>query len=196
MGWLFQHDKLSHQTPAEYFMQHFTHDSEAASATVIATATTPGVVYAAIRNVNKQTGVSYVFCAVVLFKNSDKDGFGYKDMDEGMGPCEADCPDRIMRLLSPVENIPNPGYAADWRSRVATRKANRAKTRSLLTRLRVGDKVKLAHPAHFPKSGILTDEFQLIRFDRRAPIFVAVAHPLLICRLRRDTLTGATISRD
>lgn len=196
MGWLFQRDRLRHQTPAEYFMQHFTHDSEAASATVIATATTRGVVYAAIRNLNKQTGVSYVFCAVVLFKNSDKDGFGYKDMDEGMGPCEADCPDRIMRLLSPVENIPNPGYAADWRFRVATRKANRAKTRSLLTRLRVGDKVKLAHPAHFSKSGISTDEFQLIRFDRRVPIFAAVAHPLLICRLRRDALTGATISRD
>ncbi len=95
MGWLFHNDKLRHQTPAEFFTQHLTLDSARNSATVIATATVRGTVYAAIRNLNKETGVGYVFCAVILFKNSDKDGFGYKDMDESVGPCEVDCPDRM-----------------------------------------------------------------------------------------------------
>ena len=45
-------------------------------------------------------------------------------VDESMGPCEVNCPGRIMRLLSPIEDIPDPGYAADWRARVAEAKAN------------------------------------------------------------------------
>ena len=104
MGWLFQHDPLAHETPADHFTREFTHESETTKATVLATATVHGTVYAAIRNPNKQTGYSYVFCAVILFKNSQRDGFGYKDIDETMGPCEVDCPDRIMRLLSPIEH--------------------------------------------------------------------------------------------
>ena len=119
MGWLFHNDKLRHQTPAEYITKHFTHDDETASATVLATATIRNTVYAAIRNTDKKTGASYIFCAVVLFRNNDRDGFGYKATDEGMGPCEVDCPDRIMRLLSPIAEIPDPGHAEDWRARVA-----------------------------------------------------------------------------
>src|SRR3954464_218536 len=71
MGWLFHDDKLRHQTPAEYFAQHFTHESENHSAAVIAiaTATVRGTVYVAIRNLNKETGATYVFCAVIRFKN-------------------------------------------------------------------------------------------------------------------------------
>ncbi|MEO9191632.1 MAG: hypothetical protein ABI224_16750, partial [Acetobacteraceae bacterium] len=119
MGWLFLHHKLRHQTPAEYVTQHFTHDNGTTSATVLATATVGGTIYAAIRNADTSTGKSYVFAAVILFRNNEKDGFGYKELDEGMGPCEVDCPDRIMRLLSPIEEIPDPGYAAHWRTRVA-----------------------------------------------------------------------------
>jgi hypothetical protein len=54
-----------------------------------------------------------VLAAVVLISNTQKHGFGYKDMTETMGPCECACPDRIMRLLSPVTAIPNPSYAAE-----------------------------------------------------------------------------------
>jgi len=151
MGWLFQHDPLAHETPADHFTREFTHESETTKATVLATATVHGTVYAAIRNPNKQTGYSYVFCAVILFKNSQRDGFGYKDIDETMGPCEVDCPDRIMRLLSPIEHIPNPGYAADWRARVCAAKANAARTRNTLNKMKVGHNVKLAIPAYFSK---------------------------------------------
>ncbi len=77
MGWLFQHEKLRDQTPAEYVIQHFTYDSETTSAMVIAAATVRGTIYAAIRNTDNQTGANYVFCAVILFKNG-RDGFGFK----------------------------------------------------------------------------------------------------------------------
>jgi hypothetical protein len=132
MGWLFQNDKLRHQTPVEYITREFTYESATTSATVISAAAVGGTIYAAVRNHDKTTGKSYVFCAVVLFKNNERDGFGHKDMTEAMGPCEVACPDRIMRLLSPITDIPNPGYTADWRASVAATKARKAETRATL----------------------------------------------------------------
>lgn len=39
--------------------------------------------------------------------------FGYKDMDDGMGPVEAECPEAILQLLTPTES----SYALAWRTR-------------------------------------------------------------------------------
>ena len=39
--------------------------------------------------------------------------FGYKDMDENMGPCEADCPESVLALLGPT----NSEHALEWRRR-------------------------------------------------------------------------------
>ena len=108
MGWLFHNEKLRHETPVQYITREFSHESETAKATVLAAAAVRGTIYAAVRNEDKTTGKTYVFCAVILFKNSERSGFGYKDMDESCGPCEVDCPDRIMRLLSPVERNSRP----------------------------------------------------------------------------------------
>ncbi len=108
MGWLFHNEKLRHETPVQYITREFSHESETTRATVLTAAAVRGTIYAAIRNENKTTGRAYVFCAVILFKNSERSGFGYKDMDESCGPCEVDCPDRIMRLLSPVAQKSRP----------------------------------------------------------------------------------------
>lgn len=124
MGWLFQNTPLRHETPADYITRQFTHENAARRLTVLATATVGQVIYVAVHEEQKDTGRACTFAAVILFKNNRRDGFGYKDMTEHMGPCECDCPDRIMRLLSPIEDLPNPSYAADWRARVATRRPN------------------------------------------------------------------------
>jgi hypothetical protein len=119
MGWLFHNDMLQSQTPAEYIAEQYSRETDVYRVNVLATATVGGTIYAAIRNEIKGACAAYVFCGVFLFKNNKKDGFGYKSIDEAMGPCEVDCPDRIMRLLSPVEDIPDPGYAAEWRANVS-----------------------------------------------------------------------------
>jgi hypothetical protein len=63
---------------------------------------------------------------VVLFTNYrprwEQFNFGWQDMDEGMGPCAYNCPDRILALLSPVDllypdNSVLQGLAAIWRSK-------------------------------------------------------------------------------
>ena len=53
-----------------------------------------------------------VFALVIL---TERRGFrfGYKTMDEGMGPCESECPPEILDLLSPTTSE----YALAWRAR-------------------------------------------------------------------------------
>ncbi len=195
MGWLFHNDMLQSQTPAEYIAEQYSRETDVYRVNVLATATVGGTIYAAIRNEIKGACAAYVFCGVFLFKNNKKDGFGYKSMDEAMGPCEVDCPDRIMRLLSPVEDIPNPGYAAEWRANVTAAKRRRLAARKQAASFRQGDRIRLRHPAQFGKTGISADAFTFIEYRKRTPVFAPLSHPHFLCRLSRATLATAVIER-
>jgi hypothetical protein len=72
--------------------------------------------YAAI----KQLSTGDVFCAVYLVRwSKGYYNFSYKSMTEFSGPCEIECPERIMKLLTPLndKNDPN-GWARKWRKKV------------------------------------------------------------------------------
>jgi len=73
-------------------------------------------------------------------------------MTETMGPSQVDCPDRIIRLLSPVEEIPDPSYAAEWRSNVATAKERRRTARKPFESFQQGDTVRLPYSVQFSKA--------------------------------------------
>ena len=72
-----------------------------------------GVYYAALRD--RKTG--QVWCLVILMHRNnfagDNYNFSYKEMDESMGPAESTCPDKILDLLSPTDDV----YANAWRDR-------------------------------------------------------------------------------
>ncbi len=193
MGWLFQNKKLRHETPVQYIIRELTHTSGPRQATVLAAAAVGGTIYAAVRNTDTETGQNYVFCAVILFKNNGRDGFGYKDMDESCGPCEVDCPDRIFKLLSPIAEMPSPGYAAEWRDRVTAAKAQRNTARKMLRRLSVGQIIRVAQPAHFQKRAVTEDRFRLVAFQHRTPIFEPVGNPTFRCRLPQNMLMTAMV---
>jgi len=176
MGWMLQDEPLRHETPASYITRHFTYDSERRRATVLATATT------------------YVFAAVFLFKNNRSAGFGYKDMTESMGPHECDCPDRIMQLLSPVEDIPDPSYSADWRARVAARKAQRKQARKSVDAVAIGDVVRLGSEVAF-RGGVRAQAFRMIDQRKRTRIFEPLSHPGMRCRLPSQMIATATVER-
>ena len=195
MGWLFQNQKLRHETPADYITRTFTYDGEIRRSTVLATATVGNVIYAAIRNEEKETGRAYVFAAVVLFRNSARDGFGYKDMCESMGPVECDCPDRIMRLLSPVEDIPQPSFTAAWRARVAARKAERRGARESAAAIVVGDIVRLPNEVTLRPGGVRARAFRLVGRRKRTRLFEPLDHPGVICRLSARLLADASVER-
>ncbi len=78
------------------------------------------VFYAAVEQTHKTTGERKVWAAVILVKfvhgagwHGFNHNFGWKDMDESVGPCESDCPEKILKLLTPTEYE----HANDWRRR-------------------------------------------------------------------------------
>jgi hypothetical protein len=80
---------------------------------------------------NHPVGKRWIGCYLL---GADKGWWGYKDMDESMGPTEVSCP------LSYLDMVPDPGgYATAWRERVKAHHATLAKFNSLT----VGAKVKL-----------------------------------------------------
>lgn len=97
----------------------------------------------------KLTATGEVFGMVMLTSERDRYWFGYKEMDETMGPCCYDCPESILKLLSPTDSK----YANEWRQKCHERheqkKAlNRAKVISVVfpfntTYTEAGTEVKL-----------------------------------------------------
>lgn len=83
---------------------------------------------------NEQT----VFAAVMLTSTNSKEyyNFSYKSMGETCGPCAYDCPESILKLLSPTDNE----YAAKWREKC--RKYNKSKKE--FSSFSVGTKLKIS----------------------------------------------------
>lgn len=73
---------------------------------------------------NKKTGEIW---ALVCDTSVDGWDFGYKDMSEDMGPYRYDCPESILKLLSPTDNE----WANEWRQKCRDRIAEKKKLNAL-----------------------------------------------------------------
>jgi hypothetical protein len=73
------------------------------------------VYYAAAQPYGQADTAVFAIICLVRWNPRDKDGmiFGYKDLTEHAGPCEAECPERILALLGPTDHE----HAIDWRRR-------------------------------------------------------------------------------
>lgn len=94
-----------------------------------------------------------------------KDGwnFGYKDMDESMGPVAHRCPARILARLSPVDECYPAGsqslfWATEWRA-ACQRNLDRAKA---ARSLKPGSKIRFEVPIRFT-DGQTLDTFEVFR---------------------------------
>lgn len=101
---------------------------------VIRSSSYGSTVYSAVKKTDKETGKEDVFAAVFLTGIDTRENyfnFGYKDMDETMGPYSYDCPACILDLLTETENE----YAKKWREkcreRIAEKKARKTDKNSL-----------------------------------------------------------------
>lgn len=99
---------------------------------------------------NKQTGESTkIICLDLIEAQYDKNskgkkefyGYGYKDMDETMGPCYYDCP------LSFLEKVPcpNSNYAPAWRKKVIEYHAQSKMQKETYSSLAIGKTYSLIH---------------------------------------------------
>ena len=60
----------------------------------------------------------YVTAVMIPFYNDKERGFGYRIMGEEEEPVYCECPDRIMKQLSPVKDLPDPKSCRNWRRSV------------------------------------------------------------------------------
>jgi len=117
MGWLYMRDCGEYGNARSYLDNQFTFARDGTQVTCLASALVGGkAYYAAVEQIDPggRRTVTGIVC-LVAFNPRAADGmtFGYKDMDESMGPCEADCPDDILDLLTPTDRE----HALNWRAR-------------------------------------------------------------------------------
>lgn len=157
MGWLTmsRHSMGGHASAKAYLDAQFTYSRDLEDGTaglrVLASSCPQNRTYYAAAHVIKNGVGSEVFAIVckVLWSPKSKTGenFGYKAMEESMGPCEDNCPQNILDLLTPTTSE----YSLDWRRRCAENLKRRAR------RLDDGVRVKLAAALTFTDGHVGTE---------------------------------------
>jgi hypothetical protein len=117
MGWLYMTSLKGFAGPRQYLDAQFTYERPEHKSKVLRSALAKmRVYYAAVERIDIQSGERIVWALICLVRYNprDREGyiFGYKDMDETMGPCEQGCPKAILDLLTPTDN----SYAMEWRA--------------------------------------------------------------------------------
>lgn len=117
MGWTFMREPLRGMSPEGFLADQYSmaRNEDGERQDVIRRERRGGVVFLAL-NVTHATRPAYITAVVVLIQESPG-GFGWKSIDEAMGPMEAGCSPEFLASLSPVAELPRPGYAQNWRDR-------------------------------------------------------------------------------
>lgn len=158
MGWLYMHrlHMDGHATPKAYLDAQFTYsraheDGSTYAMRVLDSACVANRVWYGATRVERSGQEPYVIALVCLVRWNprDKEGLhlGYKDMEESMGPCEAECPERILRLLTPTTNE----HAIEWRRRCRERLQLRSR------KIEDGMHIRLAKPLTFTDGHVGSD---------------------------------------
>ncbi len=165
MGWLYMQSLGGHFGPRQYLDAQLTYATPEITSKVLRSAlVSMRVYYAAVEHVHHATEKREVWAAVCLVRYNprDREGyiFGYKDMDESMGPCEADCPEPILDLLTPSDR----GYANEWRARC---RENAAARRAISSKPspRAGQTIVFDEPLAL-SDGRRLDRFEVIASPR------------------------------
>ena len=115
MGWTGTH-KPPGMSLKEFFTQEFNHESETRFCKVLDCKTVKfKTSYLALELLEEGTGKRDVIGMVCLVEYSPKSYWNirYKDMTEEMGPFERECPESILRLLTPT-NLIHSGQVKEW----------------------------------------------------------------------------------
>lgn len=142
--------------------------------------------YAAVEHTDKATGERYVWAAVFLlgYYPNDYYNFGYKDMEESMGPNESDCPERILKLLTDYPSLND--WARDWRKRCWDNVNKRKST----PQIKVGRAYALEYAVSFVDGAKLRELFVA---DRRGSVLICtpIDNAYRRYRVPRNRFNGA-----
>ena len=154
MGWTFTHKEPT-ETTLDFFKREF-------SGTEILDCATYGWSEAYLACKSRER-VFAIVCKLQR-KPQEEYNFGYKDINEEMGPYYFNCPERILRLLSPTKNE----YAKNWRLKCL----ERIEKRKAKPKLNDGDIVRFYKPIEF-RGGEKRDAFRVRIFGRK----IRFVHP-------------------
>lgn len=138
MGWLFLYECDTKASVREHILRDLTRTTEHGDSKVLKHRTVGNHLWVAYEGIG--AAEKKPMRAVILFLLGKSDGnWGYKDIDESMGPCEVDCPESIIKAVGPTEYK----YAVEWRKKVAEHHAAKKAKRNLFKQVRVGVVVEL-----------------------------------------------------
>lgn len=189
MGWLYTNRKQGISV-LDFFKKEFEWDEEGrGSQKIIDSHITLTEAYFAVKW-DRPGQEPVVFAAICLIRHVPraKDGFtfGYKDMDETMGPCVCDCPDRLLDLLTPTDSQ----NALKWREKCRENNRKRKAQPKLVEGLVIRMSRKLTF-SDFYGRGFESDTFRLLESKGHPhPRFLALLESGLEreCLIPRRTL--------
>lgn len=171
MGWLYLQSLRGYAGPRAYLDAQFTYSRPEQRGRVMRSALVAMRTYYAALEIVRANGEREVTALVCLVRYNprDREGyvFGYKDMDESMGPYEAECPPAILDLLTPTDRA----YAVEWRARCRANAARRATK----PKLRAGQIAVFDEPIVFA-DGARYDRLKVV-IDARHPRTVLFRPP-------------------
>jgi hypothetical protein len=175
MGWTYLQ---SGRDRIDIIRQQLNYETDAYAQQVIDHAVVGTTVYLLVQRTPKgewQPSSTYVndadgpFRWIAIFltrKSRDAYDFGYKDMEESMGPVEARCPKRLIAAASPLRH-PDPAgeanYAARWRQKCLDLRAAETKRKAELVH---GATIRLSRVLDFT-DGYKGDHFTIAIIQRR-----------------------------
>lgn len=181
MGWTYTH-KDEGESVKEFFSKEFGYANEKRKTRVLDCAVVClREAYLAFEDMNLVDGTREVFAIVCAldYRPLDHWNFGYKDMDETMGPYYYNCPERILNLLTPTDNE----YALKWR-----RKCREAvERRKKVAKIKNGDILEFEEPIVF-QNGCKIRQLQVK--DKKKGLFKEPGRAWISFKLKRDALAN------
>ena len=114
MGWTFVH-KEKDKTILEFFKGEFNGEHSKVVDCAVVNLKTAYLAYEITRP-DKPRQVVGIVC-LLDYVPKDWFNFGYKDVEESMGPCECDCPEKILKQLTSDDLNPISDWASKWRQK-------------------------------------------------------------------------------
>ena len=128
--------------------------------------------------------------AFVFLTRTSGGEFGYKDMDETVGPNEDRCPLSIMKLLTPVQE--SDGYAADWRERVYAYHAAQKAAKNLEEEM-LGKVIAFDSPLQFGFGQVAGGKLERVAVGRARRQRLVIRANGFLCAVSKENLRTAKV---
>jgi hypothetical protein len=140
MGWSYMHDG-TRKDQIDDILRNANYENDCVASRVVTHSLRGNNLWMVIEKKDKKSGTDTRFIVLCLLQSGRRYGcgWGYKDMDEGMGPVAVNCPLSYLDLCTAPMN----DYASKWRDRVREYHATQSKQRAASKILIPGAKFEL-----------------------------------------------------